>query len=112
MTLFEKTIQAFENKDIALFEEIHHEDFMFVKEFSMYSREEHLTNIKEWLVSTDWHCKVQCIHEDEFVLVMRASEVDENGTQFISNNISIKENGLYWRTIVKKTINPKTALYP
>ena len=102
MTLFEKTIQAFENKDIALFEEIHREDFMFVKEFSMYSREEHLTNIKEWLVSTDWHCKVQCIHEDEFVLVMRASEVDDNGTQFISNNISIKENGLYWRTIVKK----------
>ena len=47
MTLFEKTIQASENKDIALFEEIHHEDFMFVKEFSMYSGEEHLINIKE-----------------------------------------------------------------
>ena len=46
MTLFEQTIQAFENQDYDLAERIHHEEFMFVREYSMSSREEHLANIQ------------------------------------------------------------------
>tara|TARA_B100001173_G_scaffold270611_1_gene248123 strand:+ start:661 stop:978 length:318 start_codon:yes stop_codon:yes gene_type:complete len=102
MTLFEKTTNAFKNKEFVTFEDIHHEDFMFVREFSMSSREEHLANIKEWLADdTDtWHLRVQCIHEDDHVLVMRSSKVDGDGSEVISNNVSIKKDGLYWRTIV------------
>ena len=101
MTLFEQTIQAFENQDYDLAERIHHEEFMFVREYSMSSREEHLANIQEWFADSTWHKRVECVHEDDFVLVMRASEIDDSGRPFVSNNVSIKQNGLYWRTIVK-----------
>jgi hypothetical protein len=77
MTLFEKTITAFKNKDIVTFEDIHHEDFIFVRESNMSSREEHLANIKEWLADdTDtWQLRVKCVHEDDYVSVMRSSKV-------------------------------------
>ena len=102
MTLFEKTITAFKNKDIVIFEDIHHEDFMFVQQFSMSSREEHLANINEWLAddTETWHDRVKCIHEDEYVLIMRSSKVDSSGAEIITNNVSIKKDGLYWRTMV------------
>ena len=81
MTLFKKTITAFKNKDIVTFEDIHHEDFIFVRESNMSSREEHLANIKEWLADdTDtWHLRVKCIHEDDFVSVMRSPKVVGDG---------------------------------
>ena len=71
ITLFEKTIRAFENQDFDLLKSIHHEDFMFVREFSMYSRDEHLASIAEWLPNANWHDHAQCVHEDDFVLIMR-----------------------------------------
>ena len=104
MTLFERTITAFKNNDFATFEEIHHEDFMFVREFSMSSREEHLDKIKEVLTdgTNTWHLRVECIHEDDHVLVMRSTKVDRDGLEIITNNVSIKKGGLYWRTIVNE----------
>ena len=66
MTLFEQTIQAFENQDYDLAERIHHEEFMFVREYSMSSREEHLANIQEWFADSTWHKRVECVHEDDF----------------------------------------------
>ena len=60
MTLFEKTIQAFKNKDFELLQRIHHEDFMFVREFSMSSRDEHLASIAEWLPNANWQDHAQC----------------------------------------------------
>ena len=103
MTLFEKTIRAFENQDFDLLKSIHHEDFMFVREVSMSSREEHLAKLKERLpISTLWHKRVQCVHEDDNVLVMHKSDIDDNGIAYFTSNVSIKHEGLYWKTMVKK----------
>ena len=81
-----------------------HEDFMFVREFSMSSREEHLDKIKEVLTdgTNTWHLRVECIHEDDHVLVMRSTKVDRDGSEIITNNVSIKKGGLYWRTIINE----------
>ena len=101
MTLFEKTITAFTNKDFATLKDIHHEDFMFVREFSLATSDEHLADLKEFMRDTKWHLLVKCIHEDDYVLVMRTSEIDEDGSEIVSNNVSLKKDGLYWRTFVK-----------
>ena len=106
MTLFEKTIRAFENQDFDLLKSIHHEDFMFVREFSMSSREEHLAKLKERLPTSTLHKRVQCVHEDDNVLVMRKSDIDDNGIAYFTSNVSIKHEGLYWRTMVKKDEQP------
>ena len=102
MTLFEKTIEAFKNKDFELLQRIHHEDFMFVREFSMSSRDEHLASIAEWLPNSNWQDHAQCIHEDDFVLIMRYPETDDKGVSYLTSNVSIKHEDLYWRTMVKK----------
>ena len=102
MTLFEKTIRAFENQDFDLLKSIHHEDFMFVREFSMSSREEHLAKLKERLPTSTLHKRVQCVHEDDNVLVMRYPDIDDNGRAYFTSNVSIKHEGLYCRTMVKK----------
>ena len=102
MTLFEQTIRAFENQDFELLKSIHHEDFMFVREFSMSSREDHLTNLKERLPTATLHKRVLCVYEDNNVLVMRYPDIDDNGVSYFTSNVSIKHEGLYWRTMVKK----------
>ena len=102
MTLFEKTIQAFKNKDFELLQRLHHEDFMFVREFSMSSRDEHLASIAEWLPNANWQDQAQCVHEDDFVLIMRYPETDDKSVSYFISNVSIKHEGLYWRTMVKK----------
>ena len=102
MTLFEKTIQAFKNKDFELLQRIHHEDFMFVREFSMSSRDEHLASIAELLPNANWQDHAQCVHEDDFVLIMRYPETDEKSVSYFTSNVSIKHEGLYWRTMVKR----------
>ena len=100
--LFAKTIRAFENQDFELFQSIHHEDLMCVGEYSMSSREEHLANIKEWFADAAWHKRVECVHEDENVLVMHYPDIDDKGVSYFTSNVSIKHEGLYWRTLVKK----------
>ena len=42
------------------------------------------------------------VHEDDNVLVMRKSDIDDNGIAYFTSNVSIKHEGLYWRTMVKK----------
>ena len=101
MTLFEKTIQALKNKDFELLQRIHHEDFMFVREFSMSSRDEHLASIAEWLPNANWQDHAQCIHEDDFVLIMRYPKTDDKGVSYLTSSVSIKHEDLYWRTMVK-----------
>ena len=101
MTLFEKTIQAFKNKDFELLQRIHHEDIMFVREFSMSSRDEHLAylaylaSIAERLPNANWQDQAQCFHEDDFVLIMRYPETDDKGVSYFTSNVSIKHEGLY-----------------
>ena len=90
------------HQDFDLLKSIHHEDFMFVREFSMSSREEHLAKLKERLPTSTLHKRVQCVHEDDNVLVMRKSDIDDNGIAYFTSNVSIKHEGLYWRTMVKK----------
>ena len=105
MTLFEKTIQALKNKDFELLQRIHHEDIMFVREFSMYSRDEHLAylaSIAERLPNANWQDHAQCVHEDDFVLIMRYPETHDKSVSYFTSNVSIKHEGVYWRTMVKK----------
>ena len=42
------------------------------------------------------------VHDDDNVLVMRKSDIYDNGIAYFTSNVSIKHEGLYWRTMVKK----------
>jgi hypothetical protein len=43
-----------------------------------------------------------CLTGPDNGLVMRYPDIDDNGVAFFTSNVSIKHEGLYWRTMVKK----------
>ena len=70
MSVFEKTINAFKDRDIDALENLHHEDFIYVNDYSFSDRADHLAGLKVFIQDTDWHHKTRCVHEDAYTLVM------------------------------------------
>ena len=99
MSVFEKTINAFKDRDIDALENLHHEDFIYVNDYSFSDRADHLAGLKVFIQDTDWHHKTRCVHEDAYTLVMRTERIDENGHVTVSNNVSQIKNGQYYRTM-------------
>ena len=99
MSVFEKTINAFKECDINALEHLHHEDFIYVSDYSFSDRADHLAGLKVFIQDTDWHHKTICVHEDAYTLVMRTEHIDENGDVVVSNNISQIKDGQYYRTM-------------
>ena len=99
MSVFEKTINAFKDRDIDALENLHHEDFIYVNDYSFSDRADHLAGLKVFIQDTDWHHKTRCVHEDAYTLVMRTERIDENGHLTVSNNVSHIKNGQYYRTM-------------
>ena len=99
MSVFEKTINAFKDRDIDALENLHHEDFIYVNDYSFSDRADHLAGLKVFIQDTDWHHKTRCVHEDAYTLVMRTKRIDENGHITVSNNVSQIKNGQYYRTM-------------
>ena len=104
MSLFKKYQDVYSNWDLEIFKNIHHEDYMFVRETELLTREEHvesfskLANDPNW--NWNWIKSVVVIHEDEHILVTRW---EDNGE--IVTNTSLIKDGLCWRAIVVR--NPK-----
>ena len=68
----------------------------------MSFRDEHLASVAEWLPNANWQDHAQCVHKGYFALIMRYPETDHKGVSYFTSNVSIKREGLYWRTMVKK----------
>ena len=98
MSLFNKTVAAFRKRDFAALRALHHEDYVYLGQ-TVTSREDHMDMLAEMITDTDWHERVACVFEDEFTLVMRVITTDADGNAKVSNNLSIKQDGLYLRTI-------------
>ena len=100
MSVFEKTIIAFKDRDIDALENLHHEGFIYVNDYSFSDRADHLAGLKVFIQDTDWHHKTRCVHEDaSYTLVMRTERIDESGHVTVSNNVSQIKNGQYYRTM-------------
>jgi hypothetical protein len=46
-----------------------------------------LTNLKERLPTSTLHERVQCVHEDDNVLVMRYPDIDDHGIAYFTSNV-------------------------
>ena len=55
MSVFEKTINAFKDRDIDALENLHHQDFIYVNDYSFLDRADHLAELKVFIQDTDWH---------------------------------------------------------
>ena len=99
MSLFQKYLDVYSNWDLQTFKDIHHEDYMFVRETDLLTRDEHVESFAKlaqdpnW--NWDWFKSVEVLYEDEHILVTRWKDRGE-----IVTNTSIIKDGLCWRAIV------------
>ena len=106
MSLFQKYLDVYSNWDLETFKDIHHEDYMFVRETDLLTRDEHVESFAKlaqdptW--NWDWFKSVEVLYEDEHILVTRWKDRGE-----IVTNTSIIKDGLCWRAIVVR--NPSQS---
>ena len=98
MSLFNKAVAAFRQRDFAALRDLHHEDHVYFGQ-TVTSREDHMDMLAEMITDTDRHERVKCVFGDKFALVMRVITGDADGDARVSNNLSIKQGGLYPHTI-------------
>ena len=97
MSMFQQLIECFNNWDEETFKELHHEDFMFIRETELLNRDEHVSNISQLVKETTWNWQhvATLIHENEFVTEARWEENNEVVTNFM-----VKKNNQIWRALV------------
>ena len=104
MSLYKKYLDVYSNWDLETFKNIHHEDYMFVRETDLLTRDEHVESFAKLSVDPnwnwDWFKAVEVLYEDEHVLLTRWEDKGD-----IVTNTSIIKDGLCWRAIVLR--NPK-----
>lgn len=106
MSLFQKYLDVYSNWDLQTFKDIHHEDYMFLRETDLLTRDEHVESFAKlaqdpnW--NWDWFKSVEVLYEDEHILVTRWKDRGE-----IVTNTSIIKDGLCWRAIVVR--NPSQS---
>ena len=67
MSVLKKFVNAFIDRDIDALENLHHEDVIYVNDYSFSDRADHLVGFKEYIQDTDWPHKTRCVHEDAFL---------------------------------------------
>ena len=97
--LFDRICANFECWDVVEFQNIHHEDYMVVKETGLLDKDEHTKVISELAPKDDWnwHKIAKCTFENQYVLVCTWEEDGE-----IVNNVSTIINSQLWRTIISR----------
>ena len=88
------------NWDKEAFRKLHHEDFLFIRETELLTRDEHVNNIDRLVREKDFFktFKPQLIHENEFI-----SEARWEDNEQIITRIFLMKQGKAWRQIVSRT---------
>ena len=100
MSLSQKYKAVFANWDKEVFRDIHHEDFLFIRETELLTLDDHVENLdklaqtKNFLKNTR---NGQLIHENEYVFENRWKEKNEMVTVVI-----LIKKGKAWRQIVNR----------
>ena len=55
MSLYKKYLDVYSNWDLETFKNIHHEDYMFVRETDLLTRDEHVESFAKLSVDPNWN---------------------------------------------------------
>lgn len=101
MSVHEQFRNVFSNWDKEVFRNIHHEDFLFIRETELLTLEDHVENIDCLVTSTNFAEKQNkqavLIHENEYVSEVRWRDGDE-----IVTAVVLLKNGKAWRQIANR----------
>ena len=100
MSLSQKYKAVFANWDKEVFRDIHHEDFMFIRETELLTLDDHVENLDKLALTTNFLKNTQngqLIYENEYVFENRWKEKNEMVTVVI-----LIKKGKAWRQIVNR----------
>ena len=101
MTSFARTTEVFsaEKWDPIAFKNCFHDEFMFVREMDLVTRDEFCASIDNLMVQgkLDWQ-NIELVHENDHVMETKWIDGDE-----LVVRVNLKKDGLTWRSIVKRT---------
>ena len=101
MSVHEQFRSVFSNWDKEVFRNIHHEDFLFIRETELLTLEDHVENIDRLVTTTNFAEKQNkqavLIHENEYVSEVRWRDGDE-----IVTAVVLLKNGKAWRQIANR----------
>tara|TARA_B110000003_G_scaffold83759_1_gene85662 strand:- start:142 stop:543 length:402 start_codon:yes stop_codon:yes gene_type:complete len=104
MTSFARTTEIFaaEKWDPVAFKNCFHEEFMFVRETDLVTRDEFCASIGELMEQgkLDWQ-NIELVHENNHVMETKWIDGDE-----LVVRVNLKKDGLTWRSIVKRSPIP------
>ena len=82
------------------YRDVHHEDFLFIKETELLTRDEHVENIDRLINEGQFNSftqKSKLVHENEFVLETRWQDDNE-----IVTRVYMLKDGKAWRLVVSR----------
>ena len=108
MSMSEKYLSVFANWDKEVFRNLHHEDFMFIRETELLTLDEQVDTIDRLVKESDYHKfflkNAELIHENNYISEGRWREGDE-----IVTSVTLIKNGKAWRQIVNRVIPEQAA---
>ena len=107
MSMADQYREIFTDWDKEAFKEMHHEDFMFIRETELVQRDEHVENLDRMVRESDYarnFLKIaELIHENDYVSETRWREGNE-----VVTSVTLIKNGKVWRMIVNR-VTPEEA---
>ena len=106
MSIYHELVECFTQYDPETFRNIHHEEFMMVREAELSTLDEHCEIIDELASKPtwDWHIKADLIHENDYCMETRWIDCDE-----VVTNINLKKDAKLWRAIISRTSRKKVV---
>ena len=101
MSLRQKFNSVFSDWDKKAFRDIHHEDFLFIRETELLTLDEHVKNIDKLVKENDFgenFLKIaQIVHENDYISEWRWQDDDE-----IVTAVVLTKHGKAWRQIAHR----------
>ena len=108
MSMNQKYVSVFSNWDKETFRDIHHEDFMFIRETELLTLDEQVENIDRLISENNFGKQfvkiANLIHENDYVSEVRWQEGNE-----IITSVTLIKNGKAWRQIANRVVPEKAA---
>ena len=108
MSIAEKYLSVFSNWDKEVFRNIHHEDFMFIRETELLTLDEQVDTMDRLVRENGYHKfflqNAELIHENNYISEGRWREGNE-----IVTSVTLIKNGKAWRQIVNRVIPEKAV---
>ena len=103
MSFYEKSVEILQNWDKEAFRDLHHVDFLFIRETELVTLDDYIELMDKFMIEEDGarvtavRMAQGLIHENEYVSEIRW----EDGGEIVTN-VFMKKDGLGWRSIVNR----------